>query len=269
MNRYLETLRNLALRTKASYPSLVPVNKRHDDVYLVAFPKSGITWLSTLIAQLLLDLSGSDRKVNFFNLESFIPDIHVSTDIPNSAELPLLGQRVIKSHSTFNRDYNHLIYLVRDPRDVLVSFWYFMTSLGYFEGSISSFIRDPSFGAKAWNSHVVGWWSSIEPSTLANFYQYEELTSEPELVLGRVANLFGFSVDAEIVSKVIADHSFVRMKESEQKYREYNRTIGSEHQFIRKGRTGAFLEELKAEDIDYIESAAAEGMALYGYLPRN
>jgi hypothetical protein len=46
----------------------------HNDVFLVEFPKSGITWLSFLIANSLL--KNHDENVTFYNYHKYIADIH-------------------------------------------------------------------------------------------------------------------------------------------------------------------------------------------------
>ena len=98
------------------YNRFYPNNARHDDVYIVEFPKSGVTWLSTLIANVNLLKSEQDESVTFYNLSQYIPDIHTSKDL---AQLPLWKSpkyRFIKSHDNYNKNYsfvskeNHFFY---------------------------------------------------------------------------------------------------------------------------------------------------------------
>ena len=62
MNNLIELINGIILIVKnflrkikdQKYNKLYPINPKHDDVYIVEFPRSGITWLSTLIANVNL-----------------------------------------------------------------------------------------------------------------------------------------------------------------------------------------------------------------------
>ncbi len=58
---------------RAEYKKTLPNCQRHDDVYLVEFPKSGITWLSTIISNCFLQYSGKKQQATFYNIQQLIP----------------------------------------------------------------------------------------------------------------------------------------------------------------------------------------------------
>jgi Threonine aldolase len=59
------------------------------DLFLVAYPKSGINWLKWLMATTNLLLSGDKREITFFNHSDFIADLHsVSRVGPPSLPVP-------------------------------------------------------------------------------------------------------------------------------------------------------------------------------------
>ena len=82
------------LRSYRNELKTTPTNKRYDDLFVVAYPKSGVTWFSCLLANLSLRLSEDRRRATFFNLQIFVPDIHVSNHL-GSPILPHPGFRMI------------------------------------------------------------------------------------------------------------------------------------------------------------------------------
>ena len=156
---------------------------RHDDLYIVSFPKSGATWMNFLMSHIHLQMSRDERRVTFFNVHNFVPDIHFSREIRQT--LPFPGFRIAKSHSSVNPYYKNIIYIVRDPVDVQISYYHFLLGLGSFNRDIKSLIRSESYGVAAWCEHVRGWMEDTSAATPFIFIRYEDLKSEPLQTLKR------------------------------------------------------------------------------------
>lgn len=89
---------------------------RKDDIFLVSYPKSGNTWLRFLFGNLIYE-----EGVNFTNIISKIPDIYTSS----KQELDSIkSPRIIKSHEPFLKCFQKVIYIYRDPKDVVVSYYF-------------------------------------------------------------------------------------------------------------------------------------------------
>jgi hypothetical protein len=89
-----------------------------DDTFVVSYPRSGNTWTRFLIANLIYP----EKNVGFTNIEKLIPD---TSSQSNRALKSTPRPRIIKSHEYFDHRYRKVIYIVRDPRDVALSYYDF------------------------------------------------------------------------------------------------------------------------------------------------
>jgi len=258
-------IRSLLLRcTQNRYIKYLPYNPRHDDVYLVSFPKSGNTWMGFLIANAALRLKNIDRDVNFFNSHHFIPDIHDTRDI-NNCTLPI-GFRCIKSHSSFNPLYLSVVYVLRHPEDVMVSYYKFMVGLGSYKGTLSEFIRSPDYGVATWVSHVQGWLDvGNNPSLQIILIRYEDLKVSSSIEIKKVFRFFGFHLDDSILDYVTSKTSFSFMKQLEEELYFNGRHIAKDFKFMRSGKVGANNAEFNKNDIEFIREIAGPLMKKYNY----
>jgi hypothetical protein len=93
-----------------------------DDVFLVSFPKSGNTWTRFLLGNLIFP----DQPATFANIHRLIPD-PTGTSKRDFERLP--RPRIIKSHDCFDPRFPRVIYIVRDPRDVVLSQYHYHRKL--------------------------------------------------------------------------------------------------------------------------------------------
>ena len=262
IRRYKEHLREYIV--KKSFSRFMPDNPLHDDLYIVSFPKSGTTWLNFLIANVHLKMSGSSQHVTFYNIDDFIPDIAQVRCIKENI-LPFPGHRVIKSHAEFNPLYQKIIYLVRDPRDVMVSYYWFLKKLGSFQEDISQLIRSQTFGIPAWCRHVQGWAEKTPIANRIEFIRYEDMKADPLLVLSRVYSLLGHQIPTEILEQAIEVSSFANMKKLEADYNHGGDFRFPGFEFVRKGQTGGYRTEITGADLDFINATAARWLSLFRY----
>ena len=240
------------------------VPPRHDDLYIVSFPKSGATWMNFLMANVQIMMSGSDRLVTFFNVHDFVPDIHVTRNIGNT-KFSFPGYRVIKSHAEYNPYYQKVIYVVRDPRDTLISYYHFLRGLSRFDGSISKLVHSPVFGVEAWCRHLDGWHDQSRASLSISFIRYEDLIKDPRSTLNSMYALLGHVIPDRIMEAAIRLSSFDNMRALEQSYGYGGRDISSTLKFMRSGKSGVGKEEMSAEDLAYIEQVAMKWLTRFDY----
>lgn len=240
----------------------IPTDPRIDDTYVVEFPKSGVTWLTFLIATVNLKMSGINRVPTFYAINDSVPDIHTSRNVP--PPLPFPGHRFIKSHAPYNPLYSKVIYLVRDPRDVMASYHAFTTKLGWYQNDLSAMIRDPKWGIQAWCDHAEGWLTQTKPSVSFTVIRYEDLRTDTLGCLQRLYKLHGFDLDESLLQDAIKACEFGKMKENESFCSEKNLTLPQDFTFVRKGGS-SHKDEMSPSDTDYILGHAKKYMDIFGY----
>ena len=96
------------------------------------------------------------------DLDRTCPDVHARTPAGRIAAAPW---RLVKSHwprcaREGAAGYARVVYLVRDPRDVVLSQFRYLTQLGRFAGGFEAFLTDWLCGRVypcSWGEHVVSW----------------------------------------------------------------------------------------------------------------
>lgn len=251
-----------ALRTYVSYEFL-PAERRDDDLFLVEFPKSGVTWLTFLVANVNALLSGDQRNITFFNINDFVPDVQVTPHVgPPLLRLP--GYRCFKSHSPYIRRYRKTFYLVRDPRHVMVSYWTFLKALGWWRGTLEELVEHPGYGVAAWVEHVSGWLDRVDPAASFTLIRYEDMVANPAGELQRLYQLLGVTLSEEILALAVERSSLERMRESEALMAAGHPALKNV-EFVRRGGVGGAREALAPQIRRRIEEQAGSVMTRLGY----
>ena len=134
------------------------ISLNEKDIFLTSYPKSGNTWIRFLIANLI---SKEEKVINFSNINDIVPDIYKATPVQiNSLSKP----RIIKSHEHFDSRYKKIIYIVRNPFQVAVSYYHHLIKFNRIEENypfkkyLVEFLEGEVFPKKGnWNSHVMNW----------------------------------------------------------------------------------------------------------------
>jgi hypothetical protein len=237
-----------------------------DDLFLVSYPKSGNTWLSFLLGNVIALEEGLGQSVNFFNIQDFVPEyLERGAGVrPNRwRRLP----RIIKSHSPATGKFRKVFLLVRDPRDVMVSYFHYLHGQRQVPESftLSELVHSPRYGIEAWCKHTRGWLDRAIRAERVHVFRYEDLIADPNNVLVAIFMLLGVEVDGAILSEAIRRSSKKAMKELELGTRYSRYTLArTDYRFVRKGevRQG---HELAPSDRQFIVERAAEFCKMLGY----
>jgi len=240
-------LRDFRLRFKRyKYRSSLPVELRNNDVFIVEYPKSGITWLCTLIVNYLHMSAGSDSRASLFNVNQFIQGVHVDRGISDYI-LPNMHGRLIKSHSEYNPFYNNVIYLLRNPVSVMESYYQYCIDLSVCDMSYEDFIRSKKFGVGKWKAHVESWLlRDLSPAKI-HLIKYEDLVKSASCELRELFWNLGVPVNEDQIEMTVNVSSLESMRRSQSLYSKHNPAF-SVH-FVRKNNVKF---ESNAESKEYI-----------------
>lgn len=245
-----------------------PVNAMAEDIYLVSFPKSGNQWLRFLLANAIKVHYAIDREVNFFTIDDLIPNIHAATRNLRSSgpfgrpDLP----RIIKSHCDYNPYYNRVLLLVRDPRDVVISYYHFLKDRQMIlaNWTISQLIRHPHYGATAWAAHTQSWCSQFKSGQNIQLFLYEAFLQDTPQQLDRIMRTLGLQLTGESLETATKLSSKAAMRISDRQHRSLPIIQMGNTPFVRRGEAtqGKTLSEA---DRKYIDNITREVARMVGY----
>ncbi len=247
----------------------LPPNPKESDVYLVSFPKSGNTWLRYLLAHSIwsdlydLDLKDMARLIPSFALEH---DYNVMLD--PEAPCNKLPNRIIKHHFAFDREAKKVvkkaIYICRDGRDAIVSYWHFCNQRDGTNIPFSDFIRSSSddrrhFGP--WRKHVMGWLNAPVDKVIV---RYEDLLLDTGSEMRRILGFLGIDRSDDEIKSAIDKSSFESMKSIE-KSKGLNLDQLKNVNFVRRGKVGGWASVFSDDDLNAFNEFHGGGVPELGY----
>jgi hypothetical protein len=225
------------------------------DTFIISYPKSGNTWIRFIIANML-----SDELINMKNINNYVPGIYGFKDKINL----MLEPRFIKSHHSSFDLFPKSIYIYRDYRDIIVSYYHFQKDLGNFNGSISNFIKNSqlkTFGN--WKDHITSalHFQKSQPEKIL-LLSYESMLKAPIKSIAKIAKFCNITPVKDL-NKVSELCSFSSLRETEQIYGRVFNT--PELTFFRSGQSGQWKNELSKEDVNFILAENGDLLSQLGY----
>src|SRR5258708_2205691 len=187
-----------------------------DDTFIVSYPRSGNTWTRFLIANLLYP----QEEVTFTTIERQVPD----SEAQSRARLRHIPRpRFIKSHQYFHPRYRKVVYIVRDPRDVALSYYDFHRKNRQIEDAypLASFISDfvagrlisSSWGT--WSENVGSWIYTRGGSPSFLLLRYEDMLADTLNQTSRLAGFLGVTPSSSLLERAIESSAADHMRELE------------------------------------------------------
>jgi hypothetical protein len=240
-----------------------------DDIFLVSYPKSGNTWTRFLIA----NLAYPEQNPDFSNINSLLPD----PEAMSARDLKYaVRPRIIKSHQYFDPRYQKVIYIVRDPRDVVLSEYYFDIKRGAIADDfplqqfVSRFVcGELNHPYGTWGENAASWFYTRCGDPRFLLVKYEALHSQPMDEMGRIANFIDIPARPEKLAFAVEQSSADRMRELEKSQGHLwssTRETRKDKPFVRSAKSGGWKTELPEASIAKIESKWGRLMCDLGYV---
>lgn len=228
-------------------------------IYIISYPKSGRTWLMSLLRN-YFELYGLDS--NLFNDKSCfkLPNKKVvKFDHGRGGWVPAPVKIQRLCFNTEKYVGKKITFLARDPRDILVSSWHHLRFREkIYQGSLSEFIRDDLVGIRKVIAFMNIWLENSHVPDGFHLLTYEQLHSDPIFSFRRLLDFMGVPVISGVLESAVKESSFEKMKRMELKgsFKEPWMKPGSKNTNhsvkIRKGKVGGFRQELSIEDIEFL-----------------
>ncbi len=236
-----------------------PINEFEEDkdIFIVSFPKSGATWMQCLLTGLLL---GMDTRYLSDKLSQEIyPDIHMKSYYKRFYDF-----NFFKTHNLPNPKYKKVIYLVRDGRDAMISYYHMNKALGLNVTLDEMIINGKGVFPCKWHEHVHAWLENPYSSEIL-YIKYEDLLLNTKAEIKKIMAFIPLKREEEIIKRVISGCSFQHMKEKEKKWGQENRNWPRNKSFFRKGKIGTFKEEMPKHLIKFFEQEAKTELKKWNY----
>lgn len=242
-----------------------------DDTFITSYPKSGNTWVRFFVSNLLLD----DDTTNFSNLDQQVPDIY-------KADIAFLRRmnrpRFMKSHQPYTPQHPRVLYLVRDVRAVVTSYYRQKLRMGripaglpmheftrmFVEGSVTEF--------GPWDSHVLGWLVNKMNDANRDLFllvRYEDMMHRGIEEFRKIAAFLRLPRSDKQIQDAYTRSVFNRMRQLESKagteWVEKRRAVDLSIPFMHSGETDSWKRDLDAASIQLLQERFGSMLSRLGY----
>jgi hypothetical protein len=234
-----------------------------EDVVVVGFPKSGNTWFQYLAAGAI---HGVDTTLAPFTLVShLVPDVHRRRYYRRFGT-PMF----FKSHRLPRPEYRRVVYLMRDGRDVMVSYLHHLRAVGGADDGVDLLtLVETGRGLQPcrWHEHVEAWLSNPFGADMITV-RYEDLLADGVGELRRLCEFVGVDRDPSFLATVVDRAAFDTLRDRERSTAAHNNPRWPKDvPFFRRGEAGSYRDEMSQEALAAFMAQAGPTLREQGYPP--
>jgi Sulfotransferase domain len=246
----------------------------NQDVFVMTYPKSGTNWVLQIVYQLIHHGRGE-----FDHIHSVAPwpdavlvsrtwrDYAIPLRLSTAWRTAPERRRVIKTHLNwellpYSKEARY-IAVIRDPKDVFVSFYFFTRNnlLGRATPSVNAFYRAFLTGkifTGSWAVNAAGYWAQRHrPNVLV--VSFASMKQDLEKTVRRVAEFLEMQVSDEVIREVCRKSSFDYMKSIDERFAPYQGAPWRSKTFMlrhgKQGESSALLKVVQQREMDSVFKA--------------
>ncbi|XP_053460708.1 sulfotransferase 2A1-like isoform X2 [Nycticebus coucang] len=242
---------------------------KDEDVVTVTFPKSGTHWLIEILG--LIHSKGDTKWIQSVPIWERSPWIETELGFTVANKE---GPRLLSSHlpihlfpKSFFSSKAKVIYVIRNPKDVIVSGYFYWISVNFSKKpkSVEQFLEwflEGNVPYGSWFDHIRGWVSMRERENFL-MLSYEELKRDTEGTVEKICQFLGKKAESEELSLILKNSSFQAMREN--KMSNYS-LLGDaylvhKNPLLRKGITGDWKNYFTVAQAEAFDKVFQEKMA--------
>jgi hypothetical protein len=229
-----------------------------DDVFIVGFPKSGNTWFQHIVAGLVFraNLEFTPDAL----VQDLVPDVHYRRYYRR-----YIPRMFFKSHHLPQPEYRRVVYLVRDGRDAIISYYHFLNQLHGRTYDLSRLVRyGEALDHGPWHEHVDAWLANPFGAEMI-VIRYEDLRARCAEEIRRFCEFADLDSSAPLIDDVARSSSFESMQAREKKFG-MEAWDSSKGLFIRRGKVGGFRDEMPPDILEAFNAQSDGALRKFGYL---
>lgn len=231
------------------------------DSFVLSYPKCGRTWLRTMIGYVMdrhynLHLDNPMEIQHFWKMSSKIPCIGFSHDDGPNLKRPA----AIQIEKSQYRKKN-ILFLVRDPRDVIVSYYFDARyRMKIFDGTISDFLSQ-DIGSIASIVTFYNIWAKARHNVQSfQLLTYEDMHRDPKAALATALEFLGVrDVPEALIDEAITFGAFKNLRNIElsdafghERMRPADQSNPDSFK-VRRGKTGGYVDYFNQEELAYMD----------------
>nr|P52842.2 RecName: Full=Sulfotransferase 2A1; Short=ST2A1; AltName: Full=Bile salt sulfotransferase; AltName: Full=Hydroxysteroid sulfotransferase; Short=HST [Macaca fascicularis]BAA12823.1 hydroxysteroid sulfotransferase subunit [Macaca fascicularis] len=242
---------------------------KDEDVIILTYPKSGTNWLIEILC--LIHSNGDPKWIQSVPIWERSP--WVETEMGYKLLSEEEGPRLFSSHlpiqlfpKSFFSSKAKVIYLMRNPRDVFVS--------GYFFWNSVKFVKKPKSWQQyfewfcqgnviygSWFDHIHGWMPMREKKNFL-LLSYEELKQDTRRTVEKICQFLGKTLEPEELNLILKNSSFQSMKENKMSNFSLLSVdfVEEKAQLLRKGISGDWKNHLTVAQAEAFDKLFQEKM---------
>jgi cephalosporin hydroxylase/Flp pilus assembly protein TadD len=229
------------------------------DVFIVGYPKSGNTWYQNLVAGVVFGCHPSLTPDHL--VQELVPDVHSQSGFRRYGD-----RAFFKSHHLPRPEYRQVIYLLRDGRDAMVSYFHHLSALSATPVDFGRMVKEgKGLFPGRWHEHVDAWLQNPFKARLM-VVRYEDLKSDCLKELHRLCEFLEMEREESWLKLLAGGAEFSRMQAKEATQGWANTAWPKEKQFLRRGVVGSYRDEMPPEILACFMEDAGATLARQGYL---